>query len=58
MSRGVGDGFVDGAEADGAGAGESKADEAWLLEGGERVEEAMTGEGGGWEPVGVVLRSG
>lgn len=61
MSRGVGDGFVDGAEVDGAGAGGSKEDEEWLLGGGERVERAATGEAGGWDalpPIGVVLRSG
>lgn len=62
MSRGAGDGFVDGAEVDGAGAGDSKEDEEWLLREGERVEErAVTGEPGGWEPlppIGVVLRSG
>lgn len=61
MSRGAGDGFVDGAEVDGAGAGESKEEEEWLLGGGTRVESAVTGEPGGCEPlppIGVVLRSG
>ena len=61
MSRGAGDGFVGGAEVDDAGVGECKEDEERLLGEGERVERAMAGEPGGWDPlppIGVVLRSG
>lgn len=60
ISRGVGDGFVDGAEVDDVGAGESKEVEERLLGEGERVDEGMAGEPGGWAlaPMGVVLRSG
>ena len=58
MSRGVGDGFVDGTEYDGV--GESKEDEERLLGDGERAVEALAGELAKWVlgPTGVVLRSG
>lgn len=61
MSSGAGEGFDDGAEVDGAEVGESKEDEEWLLGEGGRLERAMPGEPGGWDPfppIGVVLRSG
>ena len=59
ISRGAGDGFVDGAEVDDVDGGGSREDEDRLFGEGERVEEAIAGELDGRRlgPTGVVLRS-